>query len=197
MTPADSAIDGVGSEAEDTVRQIGSVVREARKQRNLTLNELAELTGVSVSMLSMLERGIASPSIGTLVSVTSALGLHMSELFESSAAAEADPVRRRDDQVSFETAEGVLRRIVHSDLASGVEFVVNEYQPGTTSSSRPVHHGGTEYGVVLSGTLTVTLNGVDYVLRQGDGITYPSQWPHRISNHGKTQARAVWVNLDA
>jgi transcriptional regulator with XRE-family HTH domain len=189
-------VEDSGWDTEETIRRIGAVVRETRKQRGMTLNALAEQTGVSVSMLSMLERGVASPSIGTLVSVTSALGLHMANLF-ASPESPADPVSRVKDQIEFETAEGVIRRIVHNDNLRGVEFVVNEYQPGTSSAGEALHHAGTEFGVVLSGTLTVTLDGIDHVLRAGDGITYSSQVPHRISNHGKTQARAVWINLDS
>lgn len=193
----DTEFSGGTPGAQETVRHVGSVVRETRTQRHLTLNELANQTGVSVSMLSMLERGVASPSIGTLVSVASALGLHMSELFGGIQDADSDPVSPLDKQVSFETEEGALRRVVHSDVTIGLEMCVNEYEPGTSSSRDPVHHGGYEFGVVVSGTLTVSLDGVDHVLRAGDGITYPSHVPHRISNVGRNRARAVWVNLDA
>jgi ribosome-binding protein aMBF1 (putative translation factor) len=58
-------------DADEMVRAVGASIRAARKRRRLTLQELAERTGVSISMLSMLERGVASPSIGTLVSVSS------------------------------------------------------------------------------------------------------------------------------
>ena len=185
-----------GVEAEATIRRLGAVVREARKQQGLTLTSLAEQTGVSVSMLSMLERGVASPSIGTLVAVSSALGLHMANLFAQHQQ-ERDPVSRVKEQIVYQTAEGVTRRIVRNDNAHGLEFVVNEYEPGTSSSGKPVHHSGTEFGLVMSGTLTVNLDGVDQVLRAGDGITYASQIPHVISNHGRTPARAVWINLDS
>ena len=134
-------------------------------------------------------------SIGTLVSVSSALGLHMANLF-TEGPLDRDPVVRADQQISYQTAEGVTRRIVHDDNGHGLEFVINEYQPGTSSSGQPVHHAGTEFGLVISGTLTVHLDGVDHVLRAGDGITYSSQMPHIISNRGRAPARAVWINLD-
>jgi transcriptional regulator with XRE-family HTH domain len=190
----DVMVAGVDSEA--TIRRVGAVVREARTQRRMTLNDLAGETGVSVSMLSMLERGVASPSIGTLVSVASALGLHMSELFGSHELESASPVRRLQDQVQYESADGARRRVIHTNLARGLEMSVNEYEPGTSSSSHEVHHNGSEFGVVLSGTLIVTVGGVEHTLRAGDGITYPSSTPHRIANEGRTRARAAWVNLD-
>jgi transcriptional regulator with XRE-family HTH domain len=182
-------------DADEMVRAVGASIRAARKRRRLTLQELAERTGVSISMLSMLERGVASPSIGTLVSVSSALGLHMAQLFQDPAAQPPSPVRRLAEQVTVEAAEGVSRRLVHTDLDHDLEMVVNEYEPGTSSAAAPVHHEGMEFGLIISGTLTVRLGNVDYVLAAGDGISYDSTTPHVLTNHGQTKARAVWINV--
>jgi transcriptional regulator with XRE-family HTH domain len=182
-------------EAGETVRAVGASIRAARKRRRLTLQELAERTGVSVSMLSMLERGVASPSIGTLVSVSSALGLHMAQLFQDPAAEPPSPVRRLADQVTVQAAEGVSRRLVHTDLDNDLEMVVNEYEPGTSSAAAPVHHDGLEFGLIISGNLTVRLGDVEYVLGAGDGISYDSTTPHVLTNRGPAKARAVWINV--
>ena len=174
---------------------VGASVRMARKRRRMTLQDLADQTGVSVSMLSMLERGVASPSIGTLVSVSSALGLHMAQLFQDPSAQASSPVRRRADQVVVQAAEGVSRRLVHTDVEHDLEMVINEYEPGTSSSATPVHHDGMEFGLIISGTLTVSLDDVDYVLEPGDGIAYSSATPHVLTNSGSAKARAVWINV--
>ena len=180
-----------------TMREVGAQIRRVRTRRGMTLQDLAAETGISMSMLSMLERGVATPSIGTLVAVSSALGTHMSDLFDNSHDIERSPVHRLSDQVEVETAEGVLRRLVHHDTRHGLEMVINEYEPGTSSSPAATHHSGTEFGIVLTGTLTVEVDGVTHVLKAGDGITYPSSTPHRFSNTGRVKTRAVWVNLDA
>jgi transcriptional regulator with XRE-family HTH domain len=182
-------------DADEMVRAVGASIRAARKRRRLTLQELADRTGVSVSMLSMLERGVASPSIGTLVSVSSALGLHMAQLFQDPAAHPPSPVRRLAEQVTVQAAEGVSRRLVHTDLDHDLEMVVNEYEPGTSSAAAPVHHEGMEFGLIISGTLTVRLGDTEYVLAPGDGISYDSTTPHVLSNHGPAKARAVWINV--
>lgn len=181
--------------ANEMLQVVGASIRMARKRRRMTLQDLADQTGVSVSMLSMLERGVASPSIGTLVSVSSALGLHMAQLFQDSAAQASSPVRRRADQVVIQAAEGVSRRLVHTDVEHDLEMVVNEYEPGTSSSKTPVHHDGMEFGLIVSGTLTVNLDDVDYVLESGDGIAYPSSTPHVLTNNGPVKARAIWINV--
>jgi transcriptional regulator with XRE-family HTH domain len=190
------AVDVPGPEvdAERTIRRVGGRIRRLRSRQGLKLQDVADRTGVSVSMLSMLERGVAGASIGTLVAVSSALGVHMSDLFEPGVD-EPSPVRRRADQTQVETAAGVLRRLVHHAAAEGFEMVVNEYAPGTSSGPDAVHHPGREFGIVLEGTLVIELEDVRYEVGPGDAVTYASTRPHRISNKGRDTARAVWVNL--
>jgi transcriptional regulator with XRE-family HTH domain len=189
--PASAALD-----TERMIRRVGFQIRRLRNDRGLTLQHVADRTGVSVSMLSMLERGVAGASISTLVAVASALGVHMSDLFEQESEPHS-PVRRREDQIEVQTAAGVLRRVAHNDSGHGLEMVVNQYAPGTASGARAVHHSGTEFGLVLDGELTVVLEGVRHDLRPGDSITYRSTQPHLIRNDGQVPARAVWVNLDS
>jgi transcriptional regulator with XRE-family HTH domain len=183
-------------DTDKTVREIGTQIRRLRTRRRMTLNDVSEETGISVSMLSMLERGVATPSIGTLVAVTSALGSRMSDLFDGADVADRSPVSRLADQVEMVTGAGVLRRLIHDERIRGMELVMNEYEPGTSSGDELTHHGGAEFGVVISGTLKVELDDQVHVLKTGDGIGYDSTRPHRISNVGRTKARAVWVNLD-
>ena len=193
---ATSPAPGANGETLEAMRGVGAQIRSIRKRRNMTLQQLCDETGISVSMLSMLERGVATPSIGTLVAVSSALGTHMSDLFDTGHD-HRSPVHRLVDQVEVETAQGVLRRLVHNDPPHGLEMVVNEYEPGTSSGPEATHHSGSEFGILLSGTLTVEIDGTDHVLKPGDAISYSSTTPHRISNLGRAKARAVWVNLDS
>jgi transcriptional regulator with XRE-family HTH domain len=67
-------------ETADALAAIGNRIRDLRGQKGLTLQALSEQTGLSPSMLSLVERGQTSPSIGTLVVISSALGVHMSDL---------------------------------------------------------------------------------------------------------------------
>lgn len=181
--------------ADETIRLIGKRIRARRKQMGLTLNSLSERTGVSVSMLSMLERGLAGGSIGTLVAVSSVLGVQMRDLFETGDDGVTSPVTRLVDQTVVEMVEGVHRRISHDAREHGLEIVVNEYAPGTSSNDKPSHHEGVEYGVVIEGSLVVELGDRRFELQVGDAIHYESTVPHRIANVDGDVARAVWVNL--
>lgn len=193
--PDDSlAIDTVIT-AGTTVIQLGNRIRELRAERGLTLQVMAENTGLSSSMLSLVERGKTSPSIGTLVAISSALGVHMSDLFGRAQGA-FEAVTRLEDQPVYSAGRGVKRRVAKTDDERGVEVVVNEYEPGTGSGPQLLHHSGHEYGIVLEGNLEIEVAGQVFQLEPGDCISYDSQLPHRIANNGLTHVTAVWINLN-
>jgi transcriptional regulator with XRE-family HTH domain len=183
------------AQAVDTIAAIGARIRALRLQRDMTLQRLGELTGLSASMLSLVERGRTSPSIGTLIVVCSALDVHMSDLLAGHGRLLRSPLSRSDEQPAIVTAEGVLRRILRDDRLRDVEIAINEYAPRTGSAAGPLSHAGYEYGVCLEGELTVELDGATYVLRPGDLISYESARAHRIWNYGRRRARALWINL--
>ena len=182
--------------ADLAVAAIGARIRELRLQNEKTLQAMAEMTGLSASLLSLVERGKTSPSIGTLVSVSHALGVHMSDLVTPAEHDSKEPIVRRGDQAVYASSAGGQRRVVADDRIRGLEIAINEFEPGGSSADSSLHHGGYEYGVVLDGKLTVTLEDETHVLAPGDMISYDSNRPHRISNTTKRPARAVWVNLD-
>jgi transcriptional regulator with XRE-family HTH domain len=182
---------------DDVVLAVGARIRKLRLERNLTLQVLSDRTGLSASMISMVERGRTSPSIGTLVAIASALRIHMSRLFDGDGEEEEpSPVRRRGDQPTVATASGVLRRVAQDDDLRGVELTVNDYAPATAGSDTPVHHVGVEYGLVVEGTLVVELADTTYELKKGDSISYDSSIPHRLLNPTGSAARTVWLNLE-
>jgi transcriptional regulator with XRE-family HTH domain len=175
---------------------IGTRIRQMRSEREFTLQSLADMTGLSASLLSLVERGKTSPSIGTLVAVAHALGVHMTDLVPGPPPGEEIPVMRANEQPVYSTPEGVNRRILRDDRIRGLEVALNEYTSGGRSADTLLHHDGYEYGVVIEGVLTVDVDGEAYELNPGDSIAYDSSRPHRIENRGRKQARAVWVNLD-
>ncbi len=133
----------------NTLAAIGFRIRELRQLRRLTLQELADVSGLSTSMLSLVERGRASPSIGSLIVIASALGVAMSDLLVNGADSEEKIVVRASEARKVETAQHVVRRLLREDRSRGVSVAVNEYAPHTGSAEHPISHGGFEYGFVL------------------------------------------------
>ena len=181
--------------ADDAIAMIGTRIRDIRTMQSMPLRALAESTGLSVSMLSLVERGKTSPSIGTLIAICSALDVHMVDLLAPANLVRVSPVSRVAEQPVLQTREGVERRILRDDRANGVEIAINQYAPDTGSAPMPIHHEGYEYGVVLDGQLTVELDGKVLELNAGDLISYDSGRSHRIWNYTNRKARALWLNL--
>lgn len=175
------------------IASIGARVRDHRMQKGLTLQQLSEAAGVSQSMLSLVERGKTSASIGTLMAIADALGLRMSDLLVTDEPVAPSAVIRASEQPIYETDQGVTWRVVRRDAQRGVEIAINEYRPGTGSTRSPHHHKGYEYGLVLEGELTVELEGANHRLRRGDTIAFNSSAEHRIWNYSRSVARGLWI----
>ncbi|CAH1694548.1 XRE family transcriptional regulator [Hyphomicrobiales bacterium] len=178
-----------------TLAAIGLRIREVRLARNMTLQALADACGLSASMLSLVERGRASPSIGSLIVIANALGVQMSDFIVDQAMDDEKLVVSSSEQRVIETAAHVIRRLIKEDRARGVSIALNEYAPHTGATEKPITHDGFEYGFVLEGKLTVEVDGTLHVVESGDLISYSSRRPHRIWNHGKEQVRTLWINL--
>lgn len=193
--PAPSEADNFVDPAAATLAAIGLRIKEIRLSRGLTLQAVSDVSGVSPSMLSLVERGRASPSIGSLVVIASALGVSMSDIVAAEPTPEEKLVVRASETKAIETAQHVIRRLLREDRSRGLSVAVNEYAPNTGNADQPVTHDGFEYGYILDGELTVTVEETSYVLGPGDLISYSSRRPHRIWNYSGAQVRTLWLNL--
>jgi uncharacterized cupin superfamily protein len=163
----------------------------------MTLAAVGHAIGLTPSMLSMVERGVATPSIGALVAISAVLKIPMASLFGPTPeppAGGTNLVRRRQQPV-MTTGRGAQRRLVLRDAVGNTELAENIYRPGAASALRPLRHLGREFGVVLSGRLRVEVGQETYILRAGDSIALDSSVPHRFTNVGKEVARTLWVNV--
>jgi transcriptional regulator with XRE-family HTH domain len=184
--------------------RIGAKLREEREKRNISLRELARRVGVSPSLISQIELDRVNPSVSTLWSIVTELGMTMSEVFgETPDASGQTATSREADRV---VAGPETRRVIN--LASGVrwerltphndpdvEFLYVVYPVGGESSPEHalVTHGGREYGYVSSGTLGVQVGFDEYVLEPGASIAFDSSAPHRLWTIGSEPVHAIWV----
>lgn len=106
-------------------------------------------------------------------------------------------VHRADERRVIELEAGVRWERMMAWDEPDVEFIVTVYGVGGSSSSdgNLMRHSGREFGLVLSGTLNVTVGFGEHVLEPGDSISFQSMIPHRLRNDGDVEARAVWVTL--
>jgi transcriptional regulator with XRE-family HTH domain len=181
--------------------EIGGRLRHERERRGLSLRKLAAELAISPSALSQIETGRSQPSVATLYSIVSELGLSFDELFAAEAgdggqgaAAEEGIVTRADERPTIELESGVTWERLNPVGERDVEFLEVTYDVGGASGrgNTFIRHAGREYGMVLSGTLKVTVGFDAYVLGPGDSICFESTVPHRLETVGDEPGKAIW-----
>lgn len=148
-------------------------VRDLRRDRDLTLEQLAALSGVSRSMISLIERQETSPTAAVLNKLADALGISLPALFaDDGQAAAPEPVSRRADQpVWTDPASGYVRRqLSPASIDSTIELVEVTFPAGeSVVFDNPVRRASVEQQIwVVKGTMDITHDGRDWTLHAGD-----------------------------
>jgi XRE family transcriptional regulator, regulator of sulfur utilization len=162
--------------------EVGRRVQSLRKERGLTLQELAMAATVSVSMLSSVERGQKAATIVVLARIADGLGVPLAELIASQG--DRVIVRRAADQDVVDEPGG-WRRVVLSPVVPGVNFewIRSTLPPGCDAGQFPAYAGGShEYILVESGTLRLTIADEDFTLDTGDSVYFAADVSHGYAN---------------
>ena len=167
--------------------RLGERVRDLRRGRGLTLNGLAELSGVSRAMISKLERGEKNPTLVVAAKLAEGLGVTLSRLAGIEERREVAVVPRERCMIMRDPETGFERQLLSPNFAGlGVEFIRNKIPKGSTSGDFPPHRRGVEEHVVVErGTLRAVLGGKEYLLKEGDALYFEADVPHRFDNAGE------------
>jgi transcriptional regulator with XRE-family HTH domain len=174
--------------------RVGETIRRLRQAKSMTLQDLAAAAGVSVGMLSQLERDRANPSLRVLTQIRIALGASVSELFDDTEQRPADPdfVRRADRRGWLEL--GYLRKeLLSPGKPDNLQFMILHIPPGGTSGGQPLSYPAEKGGMVLEGTIELTVKNRAVTLREGDSFLFDSLDPHSFRNPTEAMARVLWI----
>jgi transcriptional regulator with XRE-family HTH domain len=185
--------------------QIGERMRAARQAKGLTVRGIAELVGMSPSLISQIERDKVNPSVSTLWALVTVLGLTMGDVFPDegrpssaqplTALAPDGPVTAPAGRSTINLETGVRWERLTARSDPLVEFLMLVYPPGAASCDEDslMRHSGKEYGYVLSGRLGVCIGFDEYELGPGMAISFDASSPHRLCAIGDKPVEAVWV----
>ncbi|GIH23404.1 DNA-binding protein [Acrocarpospora phusangensis] len=178
----------------ELVERLGTELRALRKERQLTLEALGKRAGVSIGLLSQIERGNGNPSFNTLADLAHALEVPIGRLLHNSDI--PSPVVRAGERRTLDLHERESQAVHHlltPSLRGPLEALWVEVPPGSDAIDGPFVHEGVEFGIILQGTHEVTVGNQVYVLEAGDSITFQSTVPHSYRNVGDDRVVAVWV----
>lgn len=178
------------------VKSFGEKVRSLRKQKGLTLADLAEKTHRSVSLLSQIENGNVSPSFSSMQTIADALEINLGRIITEESSAEEDDTYFLEASARkvLMTQGGVKHHLLTHGMQLSFELVIIELPPKSSTGEFLYTHEGAECGYVIEGEIIVETNDQAHHLKPGDSITLKSSVPHRLANQKNKTARAVWVN---
>ena len=171
---------------------MGGRLRALRTRKGISLREVADKCGVSISFLSLLERGLTNVAIDKLQRIAMAYGTTIGEL----VAPEVDIPQRRVKPAGrpYLEAAGVRIENLSAGLLQIMEPQLFTIAPGAGSEEAYVHDGE-EFLFVIEGSLDIWLDEKEhYKLEVGNSLYFPSSTPHTWVNLGKEASKVLWVN---
>jgi transcriptional regulator with XRE-family HTH domain len=186
-------------DAEQQASDLGLRLKKARLAKGFTLARLAERTDISIGTLSQIERGVVSPVVRTLYTVSTALGVSPAWLVDPDNTKDADPdaryVMRAGRGKLMLKAGGVLKTLVTPEAATELKAFLVELEPGSGSGDALYSHEGQEVGYVLLGSLDLMVEDRAYTLSEGDCFAFQSSLAHSFKNNGAVASTILWVNM--
>jgi transcriptional regulator with XRE-family HTH domain len=164
-------------------RQLGAAIRRRRQGRGLTLAALSATAGVSVSMLSQVERGLIDPSLDSLRNIAEALGTSPFRLLAEEGSVAG--IVRRGEGRTISSDDGAFRfELLSPSLDGAFEVAVWELAPGHSNTNVPRAHPGEEANLFLQGRARLEIGDEVVELTAGDCITFDPTRPHRVTAVG-------------
>lgn len=176
---------------------VGARLRALRIEQGLSVNELAMRAGVSAGTVSQVERNKANPSVRILERLRQALSVPLTALLEADDAA-SDPiagdfVRKAADRPLFDVGQHGMQKALLSPHGDHDLKMMIILLPAGAGSDEVLVGVGEKAGLVLEGTVVLTVGERRAVLRTGDSFQFKSTVPHSVRNESSEMARVLWI----
>ena len=183
---------------------VGQRIRRMREAQEMSLAQVAQMTGLEEGYLQDVEAGREVPSIGAVLKISRALGSRMGQLiheggprpdiFSIVPSGSAHAVERQSSQTA-KTGQGyTYRSLLAADVRSqGMEPFLVTFDPKAASTVEPQVHEGEEFLYVLSGTIELLYDDETYTLKKGDSLYIDSSHPHALRGIGTSPPQALAV----
>jgi transcriptional regulator with XRE-family HTH domain len=188
IEPTSNPATGGGDVEEPTV---GSRLRSLRHERGMSMQVLAERSGLSVNAIGRVERGESSPTVSSLHRCARALGVPVTAFFEMQPERATVVVRRAHR--SRAQGDGVLVESLGAGLeAQSLGPFLMTVMPGA-GGEKPITHGGEEFVFCVEGDLEYQVGDTWHRLEAGDSLLFLASQPHGFRNTGLEKAVVLLV----
>ena len=171
---------------------VGSKIKGIRESKNLTIEEIAESSGLSVEQITSIENDQNLPSLGPLIKIARALGVRLGTFMDDNDA--LGPVvcraadRERNSSISFSNGATDARKhmeyhpLAQQKAGRNMEPFVIDMNPEEKPDFKLSAHEGEEFIYVMQGEVEIEYGKEKYLLKEGDSIFYDSIVKHHV--HG-------------
>ncbi|MDE5899147.1 MAG: XRE family transcriptional regulator [Treponemataceae bacterium] len=176
--------------------RFGEKLRTVRESKGYTLKTVAKAAGVSESLVSQIERNHVSPAIDTLLALAEVLDINLEFLFEEYRRERPVHIIRAGERPAIQEDDVVyeqLARPEESDRANLLESYVIRIPAGSRTHRGSYGHLGREFGVISRGSARLKYESNEYILHEGDSVSFPAGCPHILENIGTVPLEAIWV----
>lgn len=172
---------------------VGSRLKILREERGISMRSLARSSALSANALSMIERGLTSPSVSTLAKIAAALEVPLTAFFRS-VPERKNVVLSKYSEHSFIPFEGALFEGMGGEKFDGkMEVFKFTVMVGDGDGSHGMMHTGKEFIYCLNGQVEYEVEGSHYLLEGGDCLFLSGKLPHSWKNTGSSEAEFIVV----
>ncbi len=172
---------------------VGSRIRQLRQERDLSMRGLARTSGLSANALSMIERGLTSPSVSTVYKISHAMGLPITDIFRDQHQRIPCVLRKHGKSRRIAVPDASIEELGGEEFDGLVEPFAISLEPGANSGELPIIHTGSDFIFVLEGKVSYEIEGKSYSLEAGDSLLFAGNLPHSFHNRESVPARILVV----
>ena len=172
---------------------VGTRLRTMRIARGWTMRTLADMSGLSINTLSLIERGLTSPSVKTLQLLAEQLQVPINAFFESSLESPHVLHQKSGQCPRVVLKQGVLENLGEGMPRKGAEPLIFIMEGNAESDEKPCVHSGREFVYCLEGQILFWIGDSTYLLDSGDSLFFDAFLPHRWKNINSSSSSALFV----
>jgi len=176
-------------------RRIGKKILQYRKEKDLTIKEFSQQSGISTALVSQLERGIGNPSLSILKSICKTLEIPLSALFLDDID-NASLIRRRTQHERIHNPNeknAVYYNLTPGPLKSNVELSMMVLGPKRETNHGFSQHFEEEIALMLEGKAYLMFEDEEFLLEPGDSVRILSSRKHKLDNRSDKPVRVLFI----
>ncbi|HEX9019327.1 MAG TPA: helix-turn-helix domain-containing protein [Anaerolineaceae bacterium] len=184
-------MDPYGKEAESV--DVGQRLRILREERGISMRALARRSGLSANALSMIERGLTSPSVSTLNKLAMALEVPITAFFRQEPVREPIVFRKASERSRVPFLRGMIEGLGGESFVGRVDAFLLTLENGGSSGPHGMIHTGHELVFCMRGTLEYEVGDQRFLMEPGDSLIFAAQLIHRWRNVGNSVVNAIII----